>query len=495
MIPVAKSKCCGLHVCEVLQSNQPLAVLVWKCRMAFGNTKMSNDDKLHYPVKSVWAVFWFAILGATAFLGNIYFLGNRWHPSDQAPTGSQILTGKVASPMETDAEYLFRSERITEPHQKIEFAHDADISDFAMALRDLAYGKRKKPVRILHYGDSILTTDELSGRVRYVLQRKFGDAGHGFVLLAKPWQWYHHLGIEQGGTSEKWNIRPFTSAPLKDGLYGLGGVAFMAQRGKNAKAWVQTATEGEQGRVVQYFDLSWLEQPGGGSFDVYTDQVKRKTIRTDGPVKRVRHEKIKVKLGQSRLRVVANNDGTLRLFGVILETGEPGVVYDSLAINGARATALARFDAAHWQAEMRYRDPSLIILMMGANEGANKFLNLKQYRTDFAKILRTVKNTADHASCLVVGPLDQATKKETGGLGSKKMPSKLNRAQREVAFAEGCAFFDTYQAMGGDGSMAKWVTSGLGGGDFIHPTKSGAQTIGNWLAEALLYAYQSHGKK
>ena len=105
-----------------------------------------------------------------------------------------------------------------------------------------------------------------------------------------------------------------------------------------------------------------------------------------------------------------------------------------------------------------------------------------------------MKSARDDASCLVVGPLDQAIKKTTGGLGSKKMPAKLSRVQREVAFESGCAFFNTYEAMGGEGSMAKWMTTGLGGGDFIHPTKNGAQTLGNWLAEALLHAYQSYGK-
>ncbi len=447
-----------------------------------------------YPAKSVWAVFWFAILGVSAFLGNIYYLGNQWQPQRPTSTTPAVLAPTSAPSMESDAEYLFKSERITEPHQKIEFANPADIADFALALRDLAYGRRHEPVRILHYGDSILTTDELSGRVRYVFQRKFGDAGHGFVLLAKPWQWYHHLGVEQGGTLDKWNIRPFTSAPLKDGIYGLGGVAFVPQRGKNAKAWVQTASEGDQGRVVETFDVSYLEQPGGGSFDVYVGNSERRTIQTDGSQKQIRHVQVKVKLGSSRLRVVSNNDGPLRLFGVIMETGEPGVVYDSLAINGARATALARFDSEHWTRELQYRHPSLIILMMGANEGANKFLNLKQYRSDFSAILRTVKSARDDASCLVVGPLDQAMKKTTGGLGSKKMPAKLSRVQREVAFESGCAFFNTYEAMGGEGSMAKWMTTGLGGGDFIHPTKNGAQTLGNWLAEALLHAYQSYGK-
>lgn len=450
--------------------------------------------ELHYPSKTVWAVFWFSLLGAAAFLANIYFLGNKITTRPQEPPPSTFLSTRASAHLELDADYLFQTEEISNPHQKIEFSQDTDIAQFALALKDLAYGKRDTPVRILHYGDSILTTDELSGRVRYILQRKFGDGGHGFVLLAKPWTWYNHIGISQGGTIDKWKIRPFTSAPLKDGLYGLGGVAFLAQRGKNAKAWIQTAAVGDQGRVVKTFDIAYLEQPGGGSFDVYTDNVLRTTVKTSGDEKTTRHAKITVKQGKSKLKIRSNNDGSLRLFGVILETGESGVVYDSLAINGARATALARFNKSHWQEEMKYRNPSLIIIMMGANEGANKFLNLKQYRKDFAKILTTVKSATPDASCLVVGPLDQATKIETGRLGSKKMPGKLSRVQRDVAFQTGCAFFNTYVAMGGDGSMAKWATSGLGGGDLIHPTKNGAQKLGNWLAEALLHAYQSFGK-
>lgn len=448
-----------------------------------------------YPTKPIWAVFWFACLGAVIFIGNVIFLGNRVTASASVPPSSPMPATMTNTELETDVSYLFQSEQITNPHQMVEYAKPEDISKFALALRNLAFGKRHQPVRILHYGDSILTTDELSGRVRYIMQRRFGDAGHGFVLLAKPWRWYSHLGVSQGATIDKWKIRPFTSAPLKDGLYGLGGVAFVASRGKHAKAWIGTAEEGEQGRHVKSFDVSYLEQPGGGSFSVYVDGNLRSKINTLSSSKKVAHTKVNVKLGKSKIKIESNNDGTLRLFGVIMETGESGVVYDSLAINGARATALSRFDKEHWQQEMQYRDPSLIILMMGANEGANRFLNLKQYRNDFGEVLKTVTSATNEASCLVVGPLDQATKKDTGGLGSKKMPSKLSIVQREVAFANGCAFFDTYRAMGGEGSMAKWATSGLGGGDFIHPTKNGAQKLGNWLAEALLHAYQSYGKK
>ena len=50
-------------------------------------------------------------------------------------------------------------------------------------------------VRVSHYGDSPITNDGITATVRRKLQQHFGDAGHGFVLAAKPWGWYQHDGV------------------------------------------------------------------------------------------------------------------------------------------------------------------------------------------------------------------------------------------------------------------------------------------------------------
>src|SRR5690242_18577056 len=41
--------------------------------------------------------------------------------------------------------------------------------------------------RVVHYGDSPTTADLITGDIRLFLQKRYGDAGHGFVLPAKPW--------------------------------------------------------------------------------------------------------------------------------------------------------------------------------------------------------------------------------------------------------------------------------------------------------------------
>src|ERR1700733_7123279 len=59
--------------------------------------------------------------------------------------------------------------------------------------------------RVLHYGDSPTTADLITADARALLQKQFGDAGSGFVLIARPWAWYNHRGVEMEASSH-WKI-------------------------------------------------------------------------------------------------------------------------------------------------------------------------------------------------------------------------------------------------------------------------------------------------
>jgi len=452
------------------------------------------------PAKTVVALACFALFGGIALLAwHLWFdpgdgewsEGGGEEPAAAGPTpGGGIARGLDAK--EPSPRLSGRGEVII-PRQAIEDPGGRAMRAFHDALAELERGSRRV-VRVLHYGDSILTTDQLSGTVRRLLQERFGDGGHGFILLGKPWRWYKHLDVEHGA-SGKWRERPITSDPLADGIYGLGGVAMEPQRASHGKAWVRTAPEGRFGRKAASFDISYLEQPRGGSFDLRIAGEEERVVSTAAGAVAVAHLELKTRPGPGGVEVQYNNDGPVRLLGVAMESGDPGIVYDSLAINGARASVLARYDEEHWRGELRRREPALVVLMFGANEGANRFLVLKEYRVHLTNVLRTLREAVPYASVLVVGPLDQAKREDDGRLDSWRMPRKLSEAQREVALAEGCAFFDTWTAMGGRGSMAHWYSHGMGGGDLIHPTEKGAQRIGTWLAEALLYGYYSKAEQ
>jgi len=61
--------------------------------------------------------------------------------------------------------------------------------------------------------------------------------------------------------------------------------------------------------------------------------------------------------------------------------------------------------------------------------------------------------------------------------------------QQQVALELGCAYYDTYRAMGGKGSMPIWVKRGLGQADLTHPSGAGAERLANWIHGALLRGY------
>ena len=67
-------------------------------------------------------------------------------------------------------------------------------------------------------------------------------------------------------------------------------------------------------------------------------------------------------------------------------------------------------------------------------------------------------------------------------------------AARRAALAEGCAFFDTFTAMGGDGSMRRWHRSAprLAFGDLRHATPAGYRVVGNMIYKALLRGFADH---
>ncbi len=84
---------------------------------------------------------------------------------------------------------------------------------------------------------------------------------------------------------------------------------------------------------------------------------------------------------------------------------------------------------------------------------------------------------------LILAPMDRAEKKETGEIGTLESLPRIVAAQRRAATELGCAFFDTYSAMGGEGSVARWQQVGLMTSDFTHPTRTGADRLARMLVQ------------
>jgi lysophospholipase L1-like esterase len=341
--------------------------------------------------------------------------------------------------------------------------------------------------RILHYGDSVIASDYVSGTVRRRLQARFGDAGHGFILVANPWEWYFHNDVLHF-TEGEWRASRLGGPTTPDGLYGLGGVSFTGYGG--AAATFGAATHGDFGRKASRYDIYYLEQPGGGDIEVIVRGRPAERFSTRGPTKVSRIHAVHTDDGESRINVRAI--GPVRLFGVAIERDEPGVIYDALGAHAAMASNWTRQNAAHWKEQFDLRDPALIVFQYGTNESDLAKLDPALYERTLSGVLDELAQAAPGASILVASPLDRAESRD-GRLATRPVMFDLVNVQRRVALAHGVAFWNTFEAMGGEGSIVRWFRARpqLAGGDLTHPTPRGAEVLGDMLSDALMLAYEA----
>jgi len=348
--------------------------------------------------------------------------------------------------------------------------------------------------RVLHYGDSVITSDLISGTLRRQMQERFGDAGHGFILAANAWEWYFHNDVAHSA-SDAWTMSRITGPLSGDGIYGVGGVSFHTP--DVASAWFATASKGDYGRRVSRFDIYYEEQPAGGDVDVIVPGKAPETFSTRGGKKTSRVRSIAVPDGPAQMTIRTRGSGDVRVFGVALERDVPGVVYDALGANGARARLWSSMSVEHWAEQMALRKPALIVLQYGTNESEEGKVVAETYKKQLGDLVEKVKRAAPDASVLVAAPLDRA-EREGGKMRTRAIIPELVDLQREVALAHGVAFWNTFDAMGGDGTFARWVKAEpqLASWDLTHPTPAGAEVIGDLFFKALttgLSAFASRG--
>lgn len=363
--------------------------------------------------------------------------------------------------------------------------HSGAMNHFYAALWRTERREKDAITRIVHYGDSPTTADLITGDVRMLLQRRFGDAGSGFTLMAKPWAWYEHRNVRLSQSG--WHSNPSSQAQAHDGLFGLGGVMFV----NSGAAWSRFVLE-------DWFDtraeVCFLREPGGGAFTVWAGDQRLGEVETDSPEKQSGFAGFGLPADAGDLTVRAEGP-PVRLFGVIFEKPGPGVAYDSLGMNGASTAILAHvFNQQHWTEQLRHRNPDLVVINYGSNEASYAPYIGKYYANELRSAVSRVRSAVPEASILVMSPMDRGERQAGGEIETMPTIPKLVSIQQRLAGELGCAFFDTFHAMGGEGTMARWYEAQprLVSADFLHPTPRGAKLVGALLYQALFEGFNAY---
>jgi len=334
--------------------------------------------------------------------------------------------------------------------------------------------------RLVFYGGSHTASDLYTAEIRTRLQRRFGDAGHGFVLGAMPITDYWQSGaqVEDG---EGWDTIVPDFKNFGVGAYGLAGVAFDS----HVPSWAAARTDRS---TASHLEVLYLQQPGGGSFDVRIDEQPIETIDTASDAVRAGLHTYAVPEGSHRISVETTGEPSVRLFGFVLEREtDHGVVVDQLGIAGSKARHQLFWDRDLWRTLLETRRPDLISVAYGNNEGDDQHLTTVEHVGHFRHMLERIREDFPRASCLVIGPSDRQLPDAQGAFATPALILALRDAQREVAAEAGCAFFDTLAWQGGVGAVDRWLVTDppLERDDRIHFTEQGYRRLGISLLRAM----------
>jgi lysophospholipase L1-like esterase len=431
----------------------------------------------HFPFKAALAML--VLVGALAGWRESVNHGKGLAPAIFAET-FKLRWPQPPAPVVPTAPKIQRNEKL--PPISPVFADDTNSLDpFFAALWKLEQGEAGGVVTVLHYGDSPTTADLITGDVRAQLQSQFGDAGRGYTLIAKPWAWYGHRGIEI--SDHGWKMRTGVGL-MREGIYGLGGAAFEGQAG----AWSKfKLTESQQTMV----DVEYLAKSGGGSFVVeagdqrLVEQTTESETQTTGS--------IQVELpSETKVVSIRPTSGTVTLFGADFRRGTSGLLYDSLGLNGATTSVLARvLQPVLWKQELDRARPALVVINYGSNESSFGTFVHKQYPAELRLAIQRVRQAAPGVPILIMSPMDRGERSGLNDIETMSTIPEIVAIQRQVAAETHCAFFDSYDAMGGDGTMARWYVAipRLVTADFLHPTPQGATIVAGLFVDQLGLGY------
>ena len=349
------------------------------------------------------------------------------------------------------------------------------LDDFFAQLERVEAKEDRAIARIAAWGDSNVASDLVTGVLRRTLQKRFGDAGHGYVLLSRTSRRYFHNDVRQISASG-WGVSQMTGPLAADGRYGLGATTFRA-KGKGAFAKIGTADKGTFGRRASLVAVPYLQQPKGGGFEVHVDGELKGSVDASGEVAS-KVATYRVPDGEHEVEV-RSTETNARVFGVWLERDGPGVVLDAVGVTNSKIRYLLRIDEAFMADQIRQRGTHLLLFNFGVNgarEGPKQMGGLDHYEETMRELLQRMRNNHPKVSCLVVSPGDAAAKIGTGSVSFPLM-NPVVEIQERVAVEEGCAFWNMREAMGGEGSMGKWQAKGLGEPDMLHPTKAGRRSL------------------
>lgn len=340
-------------------------------------------------------------------------------------------------------------------------------------------------VRIAHYGDSAIEGDNITSELRDQLQKKFGGNGLGFLAITS--QDVKFRTTITHSFSDTWdNASIFTSNPNKLPV-GINGEVFIPK----SKSWIEYKGTTRYRRVKDFDEVKLYYSNSKGGNISYTFGRENGTAQLNNG-NDVQELTLAPKKKTKNVKIDFPQKDMGYFYGVSLENGN-GIYVDNFPLRGNSGVNLNDIETTKLKEFAQFLDYKLVVLYFGLNIAGNKKTNYTWYEREMVKVINKFKKAYPKCSFLIVSVSDKSIKKGSKFVTNPSIP-KLVETQENIAKKTNVAFWNLFEAMGGNNSMSKWVKASpkLASSDYTHFTLEGSKKVAEMLAEALINCYEEN---
>ncbi len=341
--------------------------------------------------------------------------------------------------------------------------------------------KGDNQIHIVHIGGSHIQADIYTHRIRQDLQSLnpgiLGSRGFFFPYKIAKTNSPSNLSIQYTG---EWLTSKNTQATPEYTL-GLSG---MTSQLASQKGSLQIFARFDSSHA---YDFNRLR-----IFCNISDIQKAPEIEPQGIVDRITINKegayvqynLKGYLDTLKISIIRDSaSAPFELYGISMESDDPGVIYNTIGVNGAMLKSYLR--CGLFKQQLKALEPDWIILSIGTNEGNTFEFNETAYRTEYLRLLDSIRSVAPNAAILLTVPNDCYLRKRYVNHNTER----IRQIIFDIAGTGNYGVWDFYTIMGGLNSVKSWYSSGLMSADHIHFSKPGYLIKGDLFFSAFMNSW------
>ncbi len=375
-------------------------------------------------------------------------------------------------------------------------AAKASLYSFFQKMNDAAASKKK--IHILHYGDSQIEGDRMTGFIRERIQNQFGGNGPGLIPAMNV---YNTFAFNQTYSENFRRYTCFGGDKLKNRKYGvMASAARFAPEvadsasliaGEIKTAWIEVEASNRAYARSRSFSTVKMFYNSCVKPCAITVYENGSIIHQDSLIADGKYHIFKLSFPNTpgKLKYEFKSAGSPTISNFSLE-GDIGIQVSNIGMRGSSGTIFGAMDKGIAGQMFADLNTEMVIMQFGGNSvpSLKDSAGVRNFASYFAGQLRSIKSMRPNVAIVVIGPSDMS--KMTDGIyETYPLLPYLVEQMKKKSLEAGAGYWDLFGAMGGKNSMPAWVEKGLAGNDYIHFSNKGASISAQLFYDALIAEY------